>query len=469
MEQLSGLDAAFVHQDSHRTPMHICAVLIYDIGADDHSHLSRDTLRQMVSQRLARYPLFNSKLYQVTLGMDTPYWVDIAKPDWEKHITETAMSVGDTWQTLQRIIADVHGSRMDLTIPLWEMHLIHGLYDMPGLPKSCQALILKIHHSAIDGLSLAKIIASLHRENDTGRPRKSSYQEGSPNQWLMWTRANLNTVSRQMKLMDTIRNFVPGVIRARQSRLQFSDLPPVLSTGAQFNGRVSAARSTGAVLMPLIDVLAIKRAVRRVTINDIAISCVAGALREYLQYHNKLPTKSLASGVPISLRAARDSEASGNKLATMIVGLGTHVADPVERLRLVHRYAVAGKKQINALGTGTIMDISDSLAPGLLAEGIKSVARASRVADIPVPYHTIISNVPGPPQTLSLGTARLVTPIGFGPIRDNMGLFHIISSSETIVSLSFSACLKLLPDTEYYEHCLQAAFSDLLKSALENS
>jgi diacylglycerol O-acyltransferase len=215
--------------------------------------------------------------------------------------------------------------------------------------------------------------------------------------------------------------------------------------------------------------LAIKRAVRRVTINDIAMACIAGAMREYLQHHNKLPARSLSSGVPISLRGPADIEAGGNKIATMVVGLGTQIADPLERLRLIHRYAVAGKKQIKALGTGTVMDISDSLAPGLLAESIKSVARASRVAEIPVPYHTMISNIPGPPNTLSLGRAKLVAPLGFGPIRDNLGLFHIVSSSETIISLSFSACKNLLPDGGYYESCLQASFAGLLSTATENA
>ena len=86
-----------------------------------------------------------------------------------------------------------------------------------------------------------------------------------------------------------------------------------------------------------------------------------------------------------------------------------------------------------------------------------------------MPFHTMISNVPGPPSELRLEGARLVTPLGLGPIRDNMGLFHIVSSSDTRMSLSFSACRRLVPDPIFYQQCLQNAFSSLLGRALSES
>ena len=468
MEQLSGLDAAFVHQDSSRTPMHICAVLVYNSGENGRQAISLDELKQLAAQRLAPIPLMHRKLHRVALGMDTPYWVDIAEPDWDRHISESDLPGPGDWNTLQHYLGQLHSTRMNLDRPLWEMHLIHGLYDIPGLPPHCQALALKIHHAAIDGISMAAIINALHQTPDDV-PRKKKSQVEAPSQWELWTRAQLNSVGRQFKLAETVRNLLPGVVRARKTRQKFSDLPPVLRTGSRFNTRVKRGRNTGSVLLPRSEVLAIKRAVRRVTLNDIAIACVAGALREYLVFHRQLPDKSLVGGIPINLRTPADDSAAGNKTATMAVGLATHMTDPVERLRMVHRYAVAGKKHINALGSGTVMDISDSLTPGVLAEGIRTMALASRLAEFPVPFHTMISNVPGPPTALYLGDAELVVPIGLGPIRDNMGLFHIVSSSETMMSLSFSACKTLLPDADFYQQCLQNSFAALLGRALSET
>lgn len=468
MEQLSGLDTAFIHQDTARTPMHICALLVYESNADDSATLSRERLLQIASERLSQFPLFHRKLHRVTLDMDTPYWVDVRDPDWGRHITEQQLPGAGDWQALQDYLARLHGKRMDLKRPLWEMHLLHGLYDLPNLPRHCQAVVFKVHHAAIDGMSLAATINALHsevQEELAEQPAPKTESKG-PSRWDVWARANLNTLNRQQKLVATVGNLIPGVLRARETRQKFKDLPPIHRSRARFNDSVSSGRSTGALLLPRDDVLAVKRAVRRVTLNDIAMACVAGALRQYLQDKGELPCDTLASGTPINLRASKDDSVSGNKIATMVVGLATNEADPVERLRAVHRYAVAGKKQIDALGTGTVMDISDSVAPGLLAEGIRTLAWATKLADMPVPFHTMISNVPGPQTAMELGGARLVACIGLGPVRDNMGLFHIVSSTEDSFSLSFNACRKLLPDPEYYEECLEEAFDELYDAAM---
>ena len=468
MEQLSGLDAAFVHQDSSRTPMHITGVLVYDCGADGESAIELATLQELVAQRLASFPLFRRRLHRVAMGMDTPYWVDEGEPEWSTHISESNLPEDSGWDRLFNKISRLHGARMNLKRPLWEMHLIHGLHDLPGLPPECQALLLKFHHSAIDGISMAAIINGLHQVGED-LPRENAGPIEAPGQWELWTRAHLNTVGRQFKLAETVSNLVPGFLRARQTRQKFSDLPPIHSSASRFNAHVKAGRNAGGVLMPMQEVIAIKRAVRRVTLNDIAVACVAGALREYLILHRSLPAKSLAAGVPINLRGPGDDKTGGNKIATMVVGLATHVADPVERLRLVHRYAVAGKKQIDALGSGTVMDISDSLAPAMLAEGIRTMAWATRIAEMPVPFHTMVSNVPGPGAPICLEDARLVVPLGFGPVRDNMGLFHIVSSSDSMMSVSFSACGKLLPDPQFYQQCLHNAFAALLGRALSEA
>jgi diacylglycerol O-acyltransferase len=465
MEQLSGLDAAFIHQDSYRTPMHITAVLVYDTGMDGERKISLHDLRQLASERLSNLPLFRRQLRQVPMGIDTPYWVDATRRDWRLHIREQYRADPGDWWSFQELLADIHGQRMDLSRPLWEMHLIHGLDGVEYLPPHCQALVLKVHHSAIDGISLAAIINALHRQPEQAQDDRSR-NNPAPREWELWTRAHLNTLNRQFKFAETVGNLVPGFLRARETRGKFRDLPPVKRGGSRFNRRVRAGRNTGCMLLPISEVIEVKHAVQRVTFNDIALACVSGALRAYLTCHDQLPTRSLAAGVPINLREPGDQEIAGNKIATMIVGLATHVEDPVERLRLVHRYAVAGKKQINALGTGTIMDISDSLTPGVLAEGMKSVARTRRLMDMPVPFHTIVSNVPGPQEKMMLGNAELLVPFGLGPVRDNMGLFHIVSSSPAFMSIAFSACRRLVPDPGFYQECLANSFNALREQAV---
>ena len=129
MEQLSGLDAAFVHQESRRSPMHVTAVLIYDIGANKGKAISCDELRQLSASRLAQFPVFRRKLHRVPMGMDTPYWVDVAVPDWRQHIGESVLPGSGNWEDFQRHLSGFHSSGLDLQRPLWEMQLIHGFHE----------------------------------------------------------------------------------------------------------------------------------------------------------------------------------------------------------------------------------------------------------------------------------------------------------------------------------------------------
>lgn len=466
MEQLSGLDAAFVHQDSRRTPMHITAVLVYDIGDDQSGAIDRAALRRLAGRLQQQFPLFCRKLRRVAMDVDTPYWVNVRRPDPGHHISSRELPAGGGWPALERLLTEIHGQGMDLSRPLWEMCLVRGLSDLPELPRYCQAVVLKVHHSAIDGISLARIIDAMHSEGDPDEGEDGNRNQPAPDYWDIWTRLNLNTISRQFKFAETMGNLLPGVLRARQTRKSFGDLPPTLGTRAHFNDRIGSGRTVGVAIWPLGDIIAIKRAVRHVTINDILLSIVSGALRRYLARYHRLPERSLVAGVPISLRGPGHEATAGNRIATMAVGLATTTADPVERLRLVHRYAVAGKKRIDALGTGTVMDISDSVSPNILAGGLRAMAQASLMTFAPVPFHTMVSNVPGPHSPLFLGGAELVVPLGFGPVRDNMGLFHIVSSSSSRVSLSFNACSRLMPDGEFYQQCLQRTFHDLFDRAV---
>ncbi len=461
MEQLSGLDAAFVHQDSARTPMHVSALLIYD--ASRH-RISTAQLHQLVAERLHPEPLFKRKLQRVTFDVDTPYWIPAGKTDWRYHLGESTLPRGDSWESLHRLLQRIHGQAMDLTRPLWQLHLVHGLDGVPGLPNSCQALVLKAHHAAIDGVSLSRLLQRLHDGGAEPAPSPTPTPP-RPHSWDVWSRASLNNLNRQFKFADTLGRLISTLPRARQERRNKGELPPALASRSRFNDRVRRGRTVGVVLFPAERMLAIKRAVRGVTHNDVAAAVIAGGLRHYLTRQGALPQQSLVAGMPINLRNSGGDASGSNQIATMAVGLATSIADPIERVKTIHRYALAGKREIKALGTGTIMDISDSVPPSILAEGIRTLALASRLAPVPVPFHTMVSNVPGPAGRQSLFTLPLVSCSGLGPVRDNMGLFHIISGTLHKVSLSFSACSRLMPDAAFYRQCIEDSFVELFSAA----
>ncbi|MGI9296239.1 MAG: wax ester/triacylglycerol synthase family O-acyltransferase, partial [Pseudomonadales bacterium] len=450
MQQLSGLDAAFVHQESVRTPMHISPLLIYTPAKASQSNVDLAVIRQQFANNLHKSPVFRRKLFSVPMGMDEPYWLDDKHFKLDNHVHLESLAAPGDWQQLCKLAARLHAKGLNMKRPLWDAWFINGLDHIEGIPFGSFALLLKIHHAAIDGVSLAAMVNAIHSgsADDQAGAAEDAWRPKTPDHMELWGSSNMKQMMRPLKFAKTFRKLVPAVSRVLEVRQQARDNPSTPTRSkTRFNTEVSQLRVAGSVRMNVQDLKAIRRAVRRVTFNDIAVSIVGGGLRKYLIDKGELPQDSLVCGAPVNLRGKDDSGAPGNKITTMQIGLASDIEDPVERLRAVHQYALEGKAKINALGTGTVMDISDSLAPGLLAEGLKAVSLATRMSDdIPVPFHVMVSNVPGPSEPLYLAGAELHTILGLGPIRHTMALFHVVTHSAQIHSITFTSCRKILPD-----------------------
>lgn len=452
MSQLSGLDAAFVHQESPATPMHVSPVLVYAPNPSTGQSLNLECLQTIFTQAIASIPFLTQKLKIVPLGMDEPYWRKDRDFDIDHHLSEQALPAPGDWSQLKHTLARLHADGLDMKRPLWHATLITGLDAIEDLPEDSAALMVKIHHAGIDGVSLARLIMTLHGEG--GFDHETTVSTADIDSLTVWNRATFKNWLRPIKLADTVSRLIPKV-----AKLNSADAPAQLNSTTnhdktRFNVKLSKPRVVGSLRVSVDDFKRIKRSVGRVTYNDIAVSIVGGALRAYLLSKNELPETSLVCGAPVNLRSAGD-HSSGNKIATMQIGLATDIDDPVDRLRAVHQYALIGKQRINTVGTGTIMDISDSFTPAALAEGLRALNFAStRIADIPVPFHVMISNVPGPRHSMALANHPLHSLFGFGPIRHTMGLFHVVTQTAQQYSISFVSCRSMLPDPGFYEQCL---------------
>lgn len=465
MQQLSGLDASFLHVDSHTTPMHVSVLLCYEPQPSSGNPLSRTDVEQGLQRCVSAHPILRQKVKRVAFGMDEPYWVDDQQFNLSSHIDESALPKPGHWQQLMQLVARNHARRLDLKKPLWSAQVITGLDAIEDMPIGSVALMIKVHHAAIDGVGLAHFMAELHELGGHSSSLNAQQQKVSdPNQWTLWNRAAMKNWTRPLKMANTVSRLLPALGKARDL-----DQPEELGSRTsaakcRFNAEVSSKRVVGAIRIPMCELKLIRRLVRRVTYNDIAVSIVAGALREYLQQRDDLPLESLVCGAPINLRKKEDV-ASGNKIATMQIGMATDIDEPVERLRAVHQYALYGKARLNKLGSGTVMDISDSMTPGVLSEGLRALNMMSaRVADMPVPFHVMVSNVPGPVKPIALAGNPLNTINGYGPIRHSMGLFHIVSNCDALFSISFSSCKTMLPDPEFYEQCLKSSHRALCEA-----
>jgi diacylglycerol O-acyltransferase len=216
----------------------------------------------------------------------------------------------------------------------------------------------------------------------------------------------------------------------------------------------------------LSDIRAIKEAVPDATVNDVILAIVGGGLRQYLQGKNELPKDTLTAMAPISVRGESEKQALGNLVSAMVVGLGTQIEDPLERLRFVHDEAVNSKAMTNAVGARTLTDYSQlmpSALAGLAARLYTRVGAAN--AHSPV-FNCVVTNVPGSRVPLYFAGARMVAMYGTGPVFDGMGLINTIYSYGPTIAISFTADRDAMPDPQAYADALRQSFQALKAAAV---
>lgn len=465
MQQLSELDCTFLQQESPRTPMHISPVIVYDPSCVKRGPVRYKEILDVFRSNLHKSEIFRRKLAGGAGGLDAPYWVEDPDFDLEFHVRHIALPKPGDWRQFCILLARLQSRGLDMTRPLWEAYVIEGLNGVEGLPDKSFAIMLKVHHAAIDGVSGAEIVTAIHSLSDqleTTEVVDAWEAESNPSSWHIWSRAYLHNLQRPVTFFQKARQLVPAVIRANRSKVHIEGGHKAPMVRTRFNDSVTAARVTDAIIIDLDIIKAIRREVGQVTVNDVVVSIVGGAMRRYLSSKDELPDTSLSCGAPVSMRSERNSESTGNQVSNITISMATDIEDPVERLLAVHRSSEEAKAYARELGTSVIMDVSEVMIPLLLGWGMQAVTLAGAGAHVPVPSHTIISNIPGPQMPLYMAGARVHLMMGMGPLMHMMGLFHAVLSGAGRVTINFTCCREMLPDPDFYRQCLEESLEDLV-------
>ena len=175
MQQLTGLDAAFLALETANATGHVGGVSVLD-PRDAPQPLTLARLTDVMADRLPLVPVLRRKLLNVPLGLDQPYWIDDPDFDIEYHIREIALPRPGSDAQLTEQIARLHARPLDRSRPLWEIYLI------TGLAKRRAAVYTKIHHAAIDGVSGAELLTVLLDLSPAGRevPPSKPFTPGRP-------------------------------------------------------------------------------------------------------------------------------------------------------------------------------------------------------------------------------------------------------------------------------------------------
>ena len=471
MQQLSGQDAMFLHAELDGLPQHIGLVSIYDQLTAPTGKVRFKQILNMLESRAHLSPIFRRKLSFVPYNLGRPYWIEDPDFDMEYHVRHIALPKPGDWRQLCILTARIHSQPLRRDKPMWEIYVIEGLNNIEGYPSGCFALLMKVHHCAMDGATGTQFMNIVHDLT----PETRDFGEAPP--WLVERlstpkklgRAYLDAWRKPGQVVDILKEAIPTMRRLRAGRQeqQFHNLDDKPKT--RFQGKISRHRVVGASKFDFEVVRAIKNTQHGATVNDVMLTIVAGGMRKYLDSKGELPSHTLVTGCPIDVRSAEERAAGGNMVGFMNVALRTDIVAPCDRLAAVHDEALSAKAYAEALGPRFAVDLTDVMPGNVLSLAIRT-ASATGIVEANTVFNTIVTNVPGPPLQLYMCGAALIDSISLGPLLPNVGLFQIVYSSvqdkKGIISISFTACRDMMPDPGFYASCLKSSFEGLRDSAL---
>jgi WS/DGAT/MGAT family acyltransferase len=442
--------------------MHIGSIAIYDPSTAPGGKVTFKGILEHITSRMPLVPSYREKLARVPFDLDHPYWINDPDFDLEFHVRHIALPKPGDWRQLCIQSARLHARELDLDRPLWEFYVIEGLDNVEGVPPGSFALVSKVHHAAIDGVSGAEMTAAIHDITpDAPSPDVDDpyTPERTPSGFELVTRAGVNTATQPFRFARLVRRTARNTLRnAGALRSAFPAAPRT-----RFAGVITPHRVVDGRAFDLADVKQIKAAVPGATVNDAVVAIVTGALRQYLLANDELPDIPLVAMAPISVRTTDESGTMGNQVSAMTVSLPTTISDPLERLKTVYASTQSSKELTNAIGARVLSDYTKFVPWALAGLATRTASRFSLANRASMPINTVITNVPGPQMPLYMAGAQMVALFGMGPVTDGMGIIHPVFSYNGGISISFTACREMLPDPASYAACLQASFDELVE------
>jgi diacylglycerol O-acyltransferase / wax synthase len=465
MRQLTGLDTSFLRLESRSTYGHVSGLTIYDPSTTPTGDLTREDLRNVIEARLHLLPPFRWRLAEVPLKLDDPYWIESPEFDLDFHIREIALAPpGDPLQLAEQA-SRIAARPLDRSRPLWELYVIQGLEGGKYV-----AVLTKMHHAAIDGVSGAEILGTLldtTPETPEIPPPSGEWKpEDAPHDLVMLGRGAIGALTRPLKMVRMAPGMlpsladvpgmmsVPGVdtlsrASARIARMgggdgQLLERQNLTAPRTSLNGPISPHRRFSFGSVPLANVKAVKDAFG-LTVNDVVMAMCTGGLRRWLIEHDELPGDPLLAMVPVSVRSEGQKGQFGNQVSVMVVPLPTNESDPHERLRLMQSAMASAKSRHKATPATLMQDFAEFIPPAIAARATRVITglSAGRVAPL---FNVIISNVPGPQFPLYSAGALMLGNYPLSAIADGVGLNITVMSYNGKLDFGVLGDREMVPD-----------------------
>ncbi len=480
MRQLSTLDAQFLNAETATTLVHVGSLSVLEPRDAARGGLTVEDLRELFAARLHLVGPLRWRLQEVPLGLDFPYWVEADDFDLEYHIREIALVAPGSDEQLGEQVARLAARPLDRTRPLWEAYLIHGLAG------GRQGLYTKVHHSAIDGVSGAEVLAVIMDVTPEPRevaPPGDPAAEAGVSTSSMLARGLWRLAARPARFALQAPRMLPHVLDlpGAQTIPGVPELAKVVGTVTRmaglnvvadrpdpaptpprtpFNGPITPHRRFAFTSVPLADVKEVKNAFG-LTVNDVVMAVCTSALRTWLLDHDALPDTPLVAAIPVSVRTPEQMGTAGNQVNFMLTALPTHEADPARRLAGLHTSLLEAKERFDAVPAQLLHEYSAVLPQALHGLASRTLLRAITVGG--PPFNLFISNVPGPQVPLYTAGARVSGSYPVSVVSDTGGGINItVMSYDGHLDFGIIVCREMVPDVWDVARHLHEATAELV-------
>ncbi len=462
-ERLTALDEAFFWIEQRNAPMHMAATLIFEAGnlRQSDGGINAHAIRTHIASKLHRVPRYRQKIAWIPF-VRRPVWIDDRGFDLGHHVRHTSLPRPGNDEQLKRLSAQIMEQPLDPDRPLWQLHIVEGMED------GRFALIPKVHHCMVDGVSgidLLKVVLSPRPENSSAEPPQFRPRR-SPGGFELCRDEMHRRIVRPVNALRDVRRSLAQAAAAPQdvlSRLQA--LGTLLGgtlrrpSSTPFNQPIGLQRRVDWLTTSLEPIEGIRRALGG-SLNDVVLAVVTGAVRRYFA-RRKVPLATIDFRVmtPVNVRTAAERGTLGNRVSAWIVNLPVSEPDPREQLRRIYLSTRTFRNSNRPIGAAVLTEMSEWTSSALL------ISLTARHVTRLLPCNLVVTNIPGPPLPVYLLGAAMGEAFPLVPLTHGLGLNVGLMTYDGTLCWGFDADYDLVPDLDAFVRATKESFDELCRSA----
>ena len=459
--RLSTLDSVFLYLEKPESPLHIGGTSIFE------GQISYEDVVTHIEDRLHLVPRYLQKVVPDPFNLGHPTWETVENLNIKNHIFQIknskTISQNDLMETAGKILTGV----MDRTKPLWELHIVENIEG------NRSALISKIHHCMVDGISgvdLMKILFDISPKASPPPPKPATKEQQNPKDATqVFFDSLLGSMQEGMnRFMELQQGLLQLTNTFAQNPQMIGAVPlmaenfPAAATPAPvlpFNKQCGGTRRLAWAEFSFAEARAIRGNLAG-SVNDVVLTMLVMAISRYSQMHKEnVDGKFVRFMMPVSLRQKEQRSTLGNLISILPVEIPLDIEDPVKLFKHVNQKTALMKATQMAAGLGMV-----GAAFGMMPPPVQSALGA--VANVPFPvFNTVATNVPGPQVPLYLNGKRMVAQFPFVPIGYNLGMGTAIFSYDQKLFFGIGADTEAMADVEKFKEILEECYTELRDAA----